>query len=385
MKREVTVGIIGAGGIADYVHIPGFKSCPDARIAVVCDSDIASARTLAEKHGIERVCADYREVLVDKEIDGVVIATPNAYHAHIAAEALSAGKHVLLEKPMAMNTSEAVRLYRLAEKSKLVNMVAFNYRFVPAIRYLKHLIAEGELGTIYHVRAFYLQQWPLEGNWIWRCDKSIAGTGHLGDLGSHLVDFARFLVGEFRAVFGSLTVLVPTRMDPATGKQRTCDADDAAQFIARFTNGASGVFDMTRYAPGRGCKSGYQFLEINGSRGSAIYEFQAPEEDDSPDIPHDGDSLSLCLGPKESVAGVFRRVKVPEAFLKVPFSSRALPAKLPLVEPRYDQAQTFVHGIRTGSQVSPSFYDGLRAVQVIEAVERSSATRVEVPIEQIAP
>ena len=368
MPAKINIGLIGAGGIVEMVHIPAFLSCPGVRIAAVCDANIKLAQRVGRKNGIERAFADYRDVLDLKEIHGVVVATPNRFHAGIAMDAMRAGKHVLLEKPIAMDYREARKLYQTAKAKGIVNMAAFNYRFMPAMQYLKSLVASGKLGRIYHLRALYLQQWPGY-DWSWRCDTKLSGTGQLGDVGSHLIDFARFLVGEFKSVTGRLTNIMSRRRDQASGKMARADADDAARFLCEFVNGATGAFEVTRFAPGRGCgRDEHQRVEINGAKGTAVYELQSPE------------SLRLCIGKRKLFSGRLETVGVPRRFFKVRCSRRRLPAADALLEPRFDQAHTFVHGIRTGRGVSPSFLDGMKAMQVIDAVASSSASKREVRI-----
>jgi len=376
MAKIINIGMIGAGGITHAIHIPAFQSCPEVRILAVCDNNLELAEKVAKQNRIKYVFKDYRKLLEVKEIDAVVIATPNLFHAPMATEAIEAGKHILLEKPIAMNYPEAKRLYNRAKKRGIINAVAFNYRFVPSLQYFKSLITSGKLGKIYHIRAFYLQQWPRPDIWSWRCDRSLAGTGHLGDLGSHLIDFARFLVGEFKSVTGNLTWMRKTRKDPLTGKIKKSDTDDACQFLAKFRNGATGVFEVTRYAPGRGCRTGYQYVEVNGSEGTVIYEFQSPESGKSTKGLPSPESLKICIGKENIASGKLEVIKVPASFLKVKHSERRLPARDPVWEPRYDLAHIFVHGIRTNVPVSPNFYDGMKAMQVVDAVVASEGREI---------
>lgn len=368
MAKRINIGIIGAGGIVNTIHIPGFLSCPEANILAICDMNIKSAEKTANQYNIKNVFKDYTELLRMKEIDGVAIATPNHLHAKMAIDAMNFEKHILLEKPIAMNYSEAINICNTAKKKKIITMTAFNYRFIPALRYLKSIIDSGKLGRIYHLRALYLQQWPGY-NWNWRCDKELSGTGQLGDTGSHLIDFAHFLVGDFKTVTGRLTNFINKRNSPVTGKMEKSDTDDACGFISEFENGASGLFEVTRLAAGRGCgKNEYQYLEINGSNGTAIYELQSPE------------MLKLCIGEQKIYSGEINCKKVPKEFLKVPCSTRELPAKDKLYEPRFDQAHTFIHGIKNNEKVSPDLFDGMKVMQVLDAIVKSSANKKHVEI-----
>ena len=246
----IRIGLIGSGDITRFIHSPGFKLCPNVQIALACDSVQETAENTARMFEIPKVTTNYHEVLDNPEIDAVVVATPNSLHKTISIEALESGKHVLCEKPLGIDLAECNTMVEIAQKSGLVNAVSFIYRFAPAIRYLKYLIDSGALGEIRHFRAQYLQRVPdiFLG---WRSKSSLAGAGGgaLGDVGTHLIDFAHYLVGEIDAVSAWTKTFLPQRRVAGTNHFEDCDVDDAAGYLAEFTNGATGVFEVSRMVP----------------------------------------------------------------------------------------------------------------------------------------
>jgi predicted dehydrogenase len=362
------VGIIGAGSISRFIHIPGFQLCPDVEVSALCDVSTSTAKQTASAFGVADVYSDYRDVLARLDIDAVVIATPNNLHPEIALAAFDKGKHVLCEKPVALSAERARQMADVARASGLVNMVSFVYRFNPAMRYLRHLVTKGFFGDIRHVRAQYLQQVP-EVYLGWRSHRAQAGSGALGDIGSHLIDFARHLAGEITAVSGMTETFLHERAKRDNGDMVACDVDDAAAFLATFASGATGVFEATRLARGRGCaETEYQCVEINGSTSSAVYYLQRPLE------------LQLTVkGPLEDDLALVT-VPVPEAFRVFPGASRPAWKYDPVIGFRYDQAFAFVQAIRQGTQVQHDFVDGLRCQAVVDAVLEASEKRQWVPV-----
>ena len=314
--------------------------------------------------GIPKVTLNYHEVIQDPEIDAVVIATPNNLHKSISLEAFNAGKHVLCEKPLGLNLDECVEMAAAAKKSGLVHFVSFVYRFVPAMRYFKFLADSGVFGEIRHFRAQYLQRVP--DIWLgWRSHSSQAGAGGaLGDVGPHLIDFARHLVGEISSVSGWTKTFLPQRRVAGTDRYVECDVDDASGYLTEFANGATGVFEISRLVPGRGvARNDYQYVEVNGSKATAVYYLQDPF------------NLQVCPGqPYDEERLVTMRI--PDSFLKWPGSPRRVMDHEPNVGFRYDQAFAFTQAIRGIQQeYLPDFVDGQRAQAVVDAVLESVKTR----------
>jgi len=209
------------------------------------------------------------------DLDAVSICTPNMTHYEIARQVIERGIPFLLEKPIAMNGEQAEQLKQLAERKQVTNMIAFTYRYKSAIRYARQLIAEGKLGTITHMYGEYSQSFAhLDLPLIWRFSKAQSGTGALGDLGSHMLDLTRFLVGEIREVMCDAGTITKRRKRLDSDEYGEVDVDDYCHYMAKIGGGVHGVFQITRMAFGRG---NYQRIEIYGSQGGLIYELDGEE------------------------------------------------------------------------------------------------------------
>ena len=350
-KKEVRIAIVGCGHIANHVHIPGLKTCLDVEVVAGCDTNEANLERTDAEHGLAARYTDYRRMLDEVKPDAIIVATPNVYHPETCMAAFQRHMAVLCEKPLANTLVEAQRMCDAADRSGSIGMVAYTYRFVPAMRYLKHLIDSGALGKVRHMRAVYLQEVPA--GWLgWRSDAASAGSGTLGDIGSHLIDFAHYLVGDMESLCAD-TARIVERTSP---EGKDSDVDDWTAFIVKFTNGGTGVFEATRTATGRGCgPTENEFVEINGDRATAIYSLQDPN---AIRFAERGDTV---------------RHLVPDEFLRVPGATRGTsPADGdPRVLFRYDQAFTFIDAVRGGMLPYPTFLDGMRCQTVLEVVARA--------------
>ena len=361
--EKIKIGLIGCGSISHLIHIPGLKISPGVALLSACDSSLDSARSTAEKYGFAKVTSDYQDVLQDAEIDAVVIATPNDLHRPISLAAIRAGKHILCEKPLGLNLAECDEMVMEAQKSWKVNMVSFVYRFTPAIRYMKYLVDSGALGEIRHLRAFYLQRVPEV--WLgWRSRRSQAGSGTLGDIGSHIIDLAHYLMGDIKSVSSWVKTFLPRRRVWGTDRFEEVDVDDASGFLAEFACGATGVFEASRLVPGRGCgPTEFISVEINGSVGSVVYYLQDPLK------------LQFCPGSPYSEDELVT-VKVPEQFLKWNDSPRSYGAGDPVISFRYDQAYAFIQAIRgSAPDHLADFAAGRRCQAVVDAVLEAGQSR----------
>jgi predicted dehydrogenase len=347
----VRVGVIGVGGIAVLRHLPayaGLRERGEAEVVALCDVDAARARTVAAEWSVPVVCADEHELLARPDIDAVSICTPNVAHYAQALAALRAGKHVMCEKPLAMTVEQARELTATARQAGLVTGVNFRYRWIPAALFVTDLLRSGALGRVYHGIFDYLSG-PLadpERPMGWRTRRAEAGSGALGDLGSHLIDLAAHWLGEARRVDGRLTTYVTERPAPDGGRLPV-DVDDAANFTIEYENGAHGHFLATRMALGRG---NYQRIELYGSQGAVSYTFDKWDRG--------GDRVQVCLGGEQARFGGFSSTQVePAHLLGTPIGA--------LLE--------FVAAIRAGREAVPSFADGLRAQEIMAAIEASAA------------
>ncbi|WP_203981087.1 Gfo/Idh/MocA family protein, partial [Planotetraspora silvatica] len=327
----------------------------------------------AAQLGWAAVETDWKNLITRDDVQIVDICTPGDSHAEIAIAALAAGKHVIVEKPLANTVAEAEAMAAAAADAAtrgVRSMVAFNYRRVPAVALARQLVAQGRLGTIRHVRAQYLQDWITDPDFplVWRLQKDKAGSGALGDIGAHIIDTAQYITGDLLTGVSAITeTFIKNRplADTSAGlaasggtEQGEVTVDDTALFLGRFTGGAVASFEATRFASGR--KNSLR-IEINGSHGSLSFDFEAMNELWF----HDH-----TLPPEE--AG-FRRILVTES--GHPYAGAWWPPGhgLGYEHSFTHEVKDFLEAITTGTDPAPSFADGLRVQQVLAAVEKSAA------------
>jgi predicted dehydrogenase len=359
--KTVGVAMIGCGGIALQNHLPGFAFCPQARVVALCDSNPQVLERAKAQTGISAASTDYQEILKQPGVDAVVIATPNFTHAPIALAAIAAGKHVLCEKPIAMNLAEAQQMLAAAEAARIVHMTAFTYRFVPAMRYMAHLIQRGFIGQPYHFRAQRFQDWG-DRNLGWRQVKKMAATGELGDMLSHRIDFAHLLIGPMARLVARMKIFVPMRGGQAS------DLDDWVSMLADFKSGATGVFESSKLATGRG-EGGKSpdVCEVNGSQGTLVYQLGRPNQ---------------VQVAKKGGSGL-EMVAVPEQFLKVPGSPRDVHSGDPVIAFRWDQNYEFIDAIVNQRPAIPSFAEGARCQAVVQAAVESNEKSMWMEVPEI--
>jgi predicted dehydrogenase len=279
--KPLNIGMIGYGFMG-RAHTNGYKRVNDffdlpyrPVLKAACARDEAKAKAFAEKWGYESVETDWKKLLARKDIDAVDICTPNNLHKEIAIAAAQAGKMILCEKPLAMNTAEGEEMCAAVEKAGVPNIVWYNYRRIPAVTYAKQIIDSGKLGRIFHYRANFLQDWtinadlPQGGAALWRLDAAAAGSGVTGDLLAHCIDTALWLNGGISDVTAMTETFIKERKHQLTGKIEKVGIDDACAFLCHFANGSLGLFESTRYA--RGHKALYTF-EVNGENGSLKWD-----------------------------------------------------------------------------------------------------------------
>ncbi len=367
-RGKIKVGIIGAGRIAGFVHLPSLKLCPDiCEVVAVASRTEAKAKAFSEQWGIPRVYADWTALLADPEVEAVVICPPSGLTYSVAKAAIAAGKHILCEKPLGLNYPEARELQGEAGQAGITHMVAFTFRFVPALRYLRRLVGEGHFGEIRHWRLSYFTDFMLDPARpvAWRNQRAQAGAGILADMGSHCIDFARYVLGDIAAVSGVSRLYTRERPDISSTGLVKVDADDACAFAAEFPNGAIGTFDLNRAVAGRGGtgRANYQCIEVHGTGGAAIYELIHPFE------------LQISLGPAMTRTQQWARAEVPFDLRKYPGSPRNPRMDDPLVGYKLDQGVAFLLAIRGETQDYPTFRDGAETQRVIDAVEVAARER----------
>ncbi|HZG58535.1 Gfo/Idh/MocA family oxidoreductase [Paenibacillus sp.] len=249
-------GFIGLGGMGRE-HLRRLGRFPEVRVAAACDENADAVRAFGDAVSLPegKRYTDYTALIADADVDAVVVVTPNHTHADIIRACLDAGKPFMAEKPFTRTFEEAQALLAYYRRHPVANMIGFSYRYDPQFRYLKELVASGRIGRVHSAFIQYLQGWGAavcDTPMAWRFDASVTGTGTLGDLGSHMVDMARFLIGEFDEVSGRLATFVPERRDRATGRMVPVTVDDYASFHARLEGGVVASFQTSRNAVGSG-------------------------------------------------------------------------------------------------------------------------------------
>jgi predicted dehydrogenase len=282
-SKKLAVGLVGYGFMG-RTHSNAYRQVNryfdlerTPELKAVCGRDAQKAKAFADTWGFESVETDWRKLIARSDIDAIDIATPNDTHAEIAIAAAAAGKIVMCEKPLGRNLAEARAMVHAVDKTRVPNMVWYNYRRVPAVTLAKQIISEGKLGRIFHYRAQFLQDWtisskvPMGGAALWRLDANAAGSGVTGDLLAHCIDTALWLNGSIKSVSAATETFIKQRENTLTGQTEAVSIDDASAFLARFQNGALGTFEATRYA--RGHKALYTF-ELNGEHASIAWDLQ---------------------------------------------------------------------------------------------------------------
>lgn len=254
--RTFRIGLIGLGGMAG-AHIRWMIAEGSFEIVAVSDVNADALAKVGNQLGIaaDKRYTDFERLIEDPDVDAVVSVTPNNVHADIVRACLLASKPFMAEKPFTRVFEEAIPLLEMYVQKPVPAMFGFTYRYTPAFRYARELVREGRIGAVRSFSIQYLQSGGsalYDHSYSWRFNKDITGTGALGDLGSHMIDMARFLFGEFQEMSAQLHTFIPERRDPATGKMVKIEVDDFASFQARMTGDVMGVFQTTRNAIGSG-------------------------------------------------------------------------------------------------------------------------------------
>jgi len=363
---SIGVGMLGYGFMGKahsnaYRTIP-YMTCPPLvpRLVSVAGRSENKVAEAAKRYGFAAYSTDWRDLVGDDSVGLFDNCGPNSVHAEASIAAAESAKHVLCEKPLGRNADESYEAWQRVEKARVKHMCAFNYRFVPAVRLAKEIIDAGELGEIRHFRGRYLQESIADPDlpMSWRLQRETAGSGALGDLGAHVIDLGRYLVGEVSAVMAATRTFVPERPG---GK---VDVDDAFEAVVEFEGGAVGTLEASRFCLGR--KNALAW-EINGSRGSIVFDLERLNE------------LQVALHTADSkrAGDGFRTVLVSEA--EHPFWEYWWPPGHMI-----GWEHTFIHeihhlltAIAEDRPVGPhgaTFEDGYRAAEICDAILRSAAT-----------
>jgi predicted dehydrogenase len=369
MIQPLNIGMIGYGFMG-RAHTNGYKRVNDffelpyrPILKAACGRDAAKVQAFADNWGYESIETDWRVLVARDDIDAVDICTPNNLHKEIAIACAKAGKKILCEKPLAMNSAEGEEMCQSVEKAGVDNIVWYNYRRVPAVSLAKNIVDSGNLGRIYHYRANFLQDWTIDDNLpqggaaLWRLDAAVAGSGVTGDLLAHCIDTALWINGSIANVSAMTETFVKERMHNLTGKVEAVSIDDACTFMCRFQNGSLGLFESTRYA--RGHKALYTF-EINGEHASIKWDL------------HDLHRLEYFDHRIEGDMRGWRSIHVSDG--DHPYMGNWW---VPGLQIGYEhsfvhQVKDFLEGLGTDKPARPTFRDALETQKVCDAVLSSA-------------
>jgi predicted dehydrogenase len=367
MKRKLNVAMIGYQFMGRahsnaWRQVSHFFDVPvEPVMKVICGRNETAVKAAAANLGWEETETDWRRLMERKDIDIIDICSPGDAHTPQAIAAANARKVVFCEKPLSNTVAEAEEVLKAAKKNKVIHMLCHNYRRIPAVSLAKQMIEAGEIGEIYHYRGTYLQDWIVDPQFprVWRLTKAVAGSGALGDIASHSIDLARYLVGEITEVSGLLKTFIKERPLPNDPKKMgKVDVDDAALSIVKFRNGAIGTIEGSRFALGR---KNYNRFEINGSKGSLVFDLEKMNE--------------LEVYREEGANSGFKTILATDA--KHPYFGAWWPPGHII-----GYEHTFTHtvfdllnAVHTGKVPTPNFEDGVRNCKVLDAIERSSKSK----------
>ncbi|MDP6116434.1 MAG: Gfo/Idh/MocA family oxidoreductase [Planctomycetota bacterium] len=376
--KKLNVGMIGYKFMGK-AHSNAWKQAPhffdvdvEPVLKVACGRHAGPLQEFADRWGWEEVETDWQKVVQRDDIDIIDIGVPTHLHHEIAVAAAKSGKHIFCEKPMALTYEQAREMYEAAEENGIRHYLNHNYRRCPAVQLARKLIDDGKIGRIFHWRGAYLQSWIVDPGFplTWHLQKETAGSGPHGDLNSHSIDLARFLVGEIKRVTCMTANFIQERPLPdeeASGtfkgatrgsEKGRVSVEDAAFMLAEFENGALGSFEATRFAPGR---KNYNYFEIYGSKGSLIFDLERMNELQffSNDDPDDSQGFRTILATEPSHAYV---------------ENWWPPGHIIGYEHEFVHAVVdFLDAIVNEKTIEPNFYDGMKEMQVLEAGLESAA------------
>jgi predicted dehydrogenase len=385
--RKLNIGLVGykfmgkAHSNAYRKMSMFFDMQADIEMKALCGREEAWVKQNAPILGWDEYATDWEALVKRDDIDMIDITSPSNTHKEIAISAMESGKHVFCEKPLALNAVDAKEMLNTALRKNVKHQIGFNYRYAPAIVLAKKFIDEGKLGQIFHFRGRYLQDFIIDPSFprVWRLDKAVAGSGSLGDLGAHVIDLARFLVGDFSKVIGMNKTFITER--PLVERMQGLSADgseaagmakvtvdDATLFLTEFENGALGTFEATRFAAGH--KNALDF-EINGSKGSIKFELERLNE------------LQYFSREDEPGTQGFRTIGVTEDVH--PYASHWWPAGhiIGYEHTFVHELHAFLSAIANDTATTPSFYDGYKCAQIMDAVDLSIAERSWVDVASV--
>ena len=367
-SNTLSVGMVGTSWWADAMHLPALASHPQARVSAICGRNRARAEKMAATWNIPQVYTDYAEMIDQAELDAIVISTPNDSHYPIAMRALNRGLHVLCEKPIALTYAQAREMAQTAAAQSLKHLVPFTYSFMPTARYLKELVDGGYIGRPYHLNLRYYTGFARGGEYMWRFDRKIAGSGVIGDLGSHFLYLAEWLYGEVVALTCRLGFSVPRAPTDPQGNAYAV-GDDSCMLTLEFANGAYGLIHCTAVCYEDTPFGQTHHMEFHGADGT-LYSFTDWDKIQQVKGAQVGDGMLRELPIPEHIWGKARRDTVHNTYRDM---FRAEDYML----------RGFIKAIIEDSPLRPNLHDGARVQRLLSAASKSHDTGRRVVVEEI--
>ena len=371
--KPLRVGIVGAGGIALYYHLPYFARCENVTIVAACDVNDAALQQMRDKFGIEHLCYDYRQLVEMDDLDLISVCTSNDCHYPVVMAAIERGLDIYCEKPLALDYAQAKEMYEAAKARGTKTGVNFSHRRTPAAQLAREIVAGGALGPISYASAIYAagSSHYAEHKGTWRNDRKKAGFGGMGDMGSHMIDMMLWWLGcDITAVTAQMRTYVPEVIARDSGKPMKVTTEDQGMLLVQYANGAMGYFCGSYIFTGRGYD---QRVEIYGTHGGLMYNQQHPLE------------LDVLLPPEAlKLYQVLRQGGTRDT----PYSTILVPERLQGLLPNEPGAQRgvlmdFVDAYRAEGpfSFSPGFYEGMKVQEVLEACKLAKGRRwVNLPL-----
>jgi predicted dehydrogenase len=363
----VNVGVIGTSWWSDAMYLPALQNQPHAHVVAVAGRDSERTQDFAKKWGIDKAYDDYEAMLDSESLDAVVILSPNNLHLPMTLKAIKRGLHILCEKPLGMHYAEAKQMTDAAIQAGIKTMVPFTYRFMPASRYLKALVDEGYLGSLYHLNMRYYAGYARDGQYMWRFDAQESGAGVVGDLGTHWLYLAYWLFGEISAVTALLGSNVKRAPRP-DGTSYTV-GDDAAIMLVEFASGAQGVLHMSAVAYEATPFGQIHEMEFHGSEGTlhARTDWATIQQISGARV---GEGMVKELIIPEAIWGNVRRDTVHNTYKDV-------------FRQQDNMTRGFIQAIVDDTETSPDFTDGMKVQRVLDAALLSAKEQRRVQVAEI--
>ena len=340
---QVRIGIVGTSPWTEWMHLSSLLSHPGAAVVAICGRNRERAQALANKYEIPQVFTDYREMLGRAGLEALVVASPDDLHYPITMEALDARLHVLCEKPLASTAAQARAMYQKAESMGVRHLTLFTYRWLPGQRYLRQLIDEGYIGRCFDCQIHWFTDYGRSGQYGWRFDGARA-NGVLGDLGSHLIDLARWYVGDIAKVSAHLATMFDRRDAEGAVVKPT---NDSAVLAVEFVNGAQGAIQISGVVHVGGRRH-HQRIVLHGESGTLELDFSPA-----------GTELRGARRHEDH----FHPLTIPDDL----WGGAAADNPLDVMVKQSVGPRLFIDAILENRPVAPSFYEGWKAQEVVDA------------------